>query len=435
MRKPSVAGFDVLMFGAIFVLIVAGILFIYSSSRDATGLVYSNEYLKQIVWAVSGLCLFFLVSLSDYAKVARYAVHFYVVVVVLLATTLAVGRVVNGARSWLGFGDLGIQPSEFAKIATILVLGKYLEHSSKNVGHLPRFLGALGIVSVPVVLIVLQPDLGTALVYIPIFLFMAFMAGVQSRHLAYVFLFGLLTVILATMPSLSGGGSGDSQLLLLLNDAEMVRYYLIGITVITVLSALGYRVFRHAHFYWLAYSATLLLFSSGGAIIARRFLKDYQIMRLIIFLDPEMDPQGAGWNIIQSLTAVGSGGLFGKGYLRGTQSHYRYLPQQSTDFIFSILAEEIGFVGALFVIALFLLVLFRALWTLKGSNDDYAVLIGAGIVGMVFFHVVINIGMAIGIMPITGIPLLCLSYGGSSLWTTLVGVGILNSIRMSRYRH
>jgi len=158
-------------------------------------------------------------------------------------------------------------------------------------------------------------------------------------------------------------------------------------------------------------------------------------MRLIIFIDPQVDPQGAGWNMIQSITAVGAGGFWGRGFLEGTQSHLRYLPQQSSDFIFSIFSEEAGFVGALVVFALYTLLLVRSLIVIDRSNDRFGVAIGGGIIGMIFFHVVINTGMAIGIMPITGIPLFFLSYGGSSLWTASIGIGILLSIYQRRYRN
>ena len=162
-------------------------------------------------------------------------------------------------------------------------------------------------------------------------------------------------------------------------------------------------------------------------------LRDYQIMRLIVFLDPEIDPRGTGWHIIQSITAVGSGGLGGKGYLQGTQSHYRFLPQQSTDFIFSIIAEEWGFFGGLIILALFTVILLRGIYIIWTAKDRYGMIVGAGIIGMIFFHMVVNIGMTMGIMPITGIPLLFVSYGGSAMLNALISVGILLNIHQRRY--
>ena len=157
-------------------------------------------------------------------------------------------------------------------------------------------------------------------------------------------------------------------------------------------------------------------------------------MRLIVFIDPSIDPRGSGWNILQSMTAIGSGGFAGKGFLQGTQSHYRYLPQQSTDFIFSIIAEEWGFLGGFAVFALFFVILRRCILLLKTVKDNYANYVVAGVMGMVFFHFMINSGMVMGIMPITGIPLFFLSYGGSSLWTVLLSIGLLLGISARRYR-
>jgi rod shape determining protein RodA len=171
------------------------------------------------------------------------------------------------------------------------------------------------------------------------------------------------------------------------------------------------------------------------SLALRLMLKDYQIMRLVIFINPRLDPQGAGWNIIQSVTAIGSGGLHGKGWLHGTQSHYQFLPQQSTDFIFSILAEEWGFLGALLVFGLLLVILLRGISIVWASREDYAMLVGTGILTMIFFHGIVNAGMAMGIMPVTGIPLMFLSYGGSSLWTGLISMGILMNISRRRLRY
>ena len=174
-----------------------------------------------------------------------------------------------------------------------------------------------------------------------------------------------------------------------------------------------------------------------GALIlsyfAGKVLKDYQVMRLIVFIDPYADPRGAGWNIIQSKTAIGSGNLLGRGYLRGTQSHYRFLPEQSTDFIFSILSEELGFVGCMTVFALYFLIFIRTIFIIKNASNTFGMQIAAGILGMFVFHFMVNVGMVMGIMPITGIPLLFLSYGGSSLWTAMICVGLLMSVSSRKF--
>jgi rod shape determining protein RodA len=200
------------------------------------------------------------------------------------------------------------------------------------------------------------------------------------------------------------------------------------------LSAWGWFSFKKKYYFWIAYFSLLVAGSLTAAAFAQRALKEYQIMRLIVFLDPSIDPRGSGWNILQSITAIGSGGVLGKGFLQGTQSHYRYLPQQSTDFIFSIIAEEWGFIGGFAVFTLYYILLRRCSTLLKTAKDSYASYIVAGIMGMIFFHFMINAGMAMGIMPVTGIPLFFLSYGGASLWAVMIAVGLLLGISARRFR-
>jgi len=222
---------------------------------------------------------------------------------------------------------------------------------------------------------------------------------------------------------------------ILFTEQSIMTVISLTIAAVAVITLIGYLFTRKFYFYILTSFFTVTGISYFLSFFARKVLKEYQVMRLIVFLDPQVDPRGSGWNIIQSVTAVGSGGAFGKGYLKGTQSHYRYLPEQSTDFIFSIISEEIGFMGNLLIIVLFILIFWRCINIILKSQDLFGSLIAAGIVGMIFFHFMINIGMAIGIMPITGIPLVFLSYGGSSLWTALLGMGILLSVYHRRYKN
>jgi rod shape-determining protein rodA len=220
------------------------------------------------------------------------------------------------------------------------------------------------------------------------------------------------------------GALTDIRLRLLLIAASL-SIALIGIVVRRYLRGQRY-------FYWISYGAFIVALSLFGSYGAGHVLKEYQISRLIVFLDPSVDPRGSGWNIIQSKIAIGAGGIFGRSFLHGTQSHYRFLPQQSTDFIFSILSEELGFIGGLIVFVLYGLIFFRTLKIMRNSTG-YGLYIAAGILGMFFFHFFVNIGMVMGIMPITGIPLLFLSYGGSSLLTAMVAVGLLMSINYHKY--
>ncbi len=436
MRRVSLFGIDFLLLGASLVLMVIGVFFIYSSGVTSTGVLYSWEYVRQIVWAGTGLVLMVGVMIFNYNRLKGFSLYLYGFMIVLLLVTLLFGREVNGAKSWLGSAELGIQPSEFAKIATILFLGTYLIGIGRGVKELPRFLLGFGIVCLPMGLILLQPDMGTALVYIPIFLVMSFMAGARMRHILFILAFGLLAILLSLLPAIEKRILGrELSILALVTDLDIYKYFLASLILVILLAAWGYFRFKRGYFYWILYISVLLLVSNLGALAAARMLKSYQIMRLLVFLNPRIDPQGAGWNIIQSMTAVGSGGFWGKGFLQGTQSHYRFLPQQSTDFIFSILAEEWGFAGGVLIFSLFLIILIRGIRIAYTVRDDYALYVGSGIIGMFFFHVVVNIGMSMGVMPITGIPLFFLSYGGSSIWTALIAVGLLLNINMHRYRY
>jgi rod shape determining protein RodA len=202
--------------------------------------------------------------------------------------------------------------------------------------------------------------------------------------------------------------------------------------VVAMLSIVGFVQFKRQYYYWIAYVSSIIAFALFGAIGASHVLKDYQVKRLIVFLNPNSDPLGAGWNIIQSKVAIGSGNMFGQGFLKGTQSHYRFLPQQNTDFIFSILSEEWGFLGGILVYALYFVILTRILTIIKNTPHIFGAYIASGIFAMFFFHFIVNVGMVMGIMPITGIPLLFLSYGGSALWTAMMCVGLLMGIYARR---
>jgi rod shape determining protein RodA len=436
LRRPTLASFDLVLFGATVVLVGIGILFVYSSGINASGVQVSAEYIRQIVWALTGIVLMVVFTLLSYTTLRMFSLYVYLGGLFLLLLTLIVGRTVNGARSWLGFSQIGIQPAEFMKIATILFLATYFAGIGNGIRELPRFLLGLVIVLVPIALILLQPDMGEALAFLPIFILMALVGGAQARHLMFILCAGVLAFILAGIPTLhTRTGTSGVSFVGLLSDSDIVKYLLLAAAVVSGLALLGWRSFRQTYFLWIAWAGAVVL--AGGILSAalRTVLKDYQIMRLVIFVNPQIDPQGAGWNIIQSVTAIGSGGLHGKGWLHGTQSHYQFLPQQSTDFIFSILAEEWGFLGALLVFGLFLAILLRGISIVWASREDYAMLAGTGILSMIFFHVMVNVGMAMGIMPVTGIPLMFLSYGGSALWTGLIGVGILMNISRRRLRY
>lgn len=429
--------FDYVLFLAVISLSVIGIFFIYSSGVNSSGQALSNEYVKQIVWALTGTVLMLALALMDYRRLSDRALLIFAIAMVILVYTRIFGRYVNGAKSWLGvIGGYGVQPSEFAKLAFILYLAFYLDKSEHNDTDFARFLKSGAIMVVPMLLILAQPDLGTASVYLPIFLVMCFMAGIPLRYLGMVMIGGGLTVVFTVLPQWESAIlKHQIPILRVLTDMRLTLLVVLTLSVATVLAMIGRITFKAKYYYWVAYFTGLITLSLVLSIAASHVLKDYQIMRLIVFIDPNVDPLGSGWNIIQSITAIGSGGPLGLGFLKGTQSHYRFLPQQSTDFIFSILSEEWGFIGGLVVFSLYAIVLGRGIVVMKKTENNFGVLIATGITTMFFFHFIVNIGMVMGMMPITGIPLLFLSYGGSSLWTAMLACGLLMSINLRRLSH
>lgn len=427
---------DFLIIIPIFTLMIIGILFIYSSGIDSSGNSVSNEYIKQIIWVVIGVVILITISLIDYRKLKDISFWIYIGFALLLIYTRIFGKYVNGARSWIGIGDFGIQPSEFAKIGFILFLAKFLSQNEGIETERIRFFKSLFIFAIPTLLILTQPDLGTASVFIPIYLFMAFASGISMRYIGMVLLGGILTILFTVLPLWQEFIYRQPvSIIRIFTDINLILIVIIVLSVITLFSLIGNLFFKKKYFYWITYASGLLTFGFIASFAASKVLKPYQIMRLIVFLNPEVDPLDTGWNIIQSVTAIGSGAGFGKGFLQGTQSHYRFLPQQSTDFIFSILSEEWGFLGGILVFLLYALLIFRCVIALKNTRDSFGFYIISGVIAMFFFHFVVNVGMTMGIMPITGIPLLFLSYGGSSLWTALLAVGLVLSINSRRMEH
>jgi rod shape determining protein RodA len=436
MRIKDITGIDFPLLAASVTLTIFGILFIYSSGITSTGELVSDEYLRQIVWGSSGLVIALILALIDYRRIYHISHYLYLATLVLLVYTFIAGRYVSGARAWLGIGSFGIQPSEFAKLTTILCLAQHLDNSKRVKNDLRRFVISCIITFVPMSLILMQPDFGTSLVFIPILLSMTFIAGIASRYIVFMGLCIGLTALLLVLPLWQEFILKTNYALAnMLTNQKFILIAVSFLAVIFVLALVGFLVYKKKYFYWIDYGTAISAISLCLSFAARKILKEYQIMRLIVFLDPNIDPRGSGWHIIQSIIAIGSGGLYGKGFRQGTQSHYRFLPQQSTDFIFSIFAEEWGFWGGILVFALFLLIFFRLVRILKLTSNPFGMYIVTGICSVYFFHFVINAGMTMGIMPITGIPLLFMSYGGSALLSAMAGIGLCLSIYIRRFQH
>ncbi len=347
---------------SVILLITIGVLFIYSAAFDKSEGISKLYYQRQLIWLGVGMGVFMLLFSWDYKQLVRISYFIYGLGVLFLILVLFIGSKKLGAQRWLSVGGFVFQPSEFSKISLILGLTAYLSRFSDGSFRFRDFLGALILMGVPMLLILKQPDLGTALIYLPIFLAMLYTAQVPLK-------------------------------------------YLVGLT-------------------------------SLGLLISPLFwfvLKEYQKNRLLVFIDPGRDPLGAGYNLIQSKIAVGSGGFWGKGWLQGTQNQLNFLPERHTDFVFSVIGEEGGYFGSLIILFLFFLIIVGALNISDKAQDLSGRVMAAGIAAFFMAHVFINIGMTIGIMPITGLPLPFVSYGGTSLVAMLVAVALLQNIYSRRY--
>lgn len=349
-----------LLFLLMLSLLVYGIYAIYS----ATWMRNESYWSSQIIWLLLCLPIYFVVSLVDYRWIRFGAVPLYVLGILGLILTMLVGEKRYGARSWLDLKVMSFQPSQLALIAGIMTLAVYLE-ASKKTAPILRILACGAIVGAPWILILIQPDLGSCIVWVPILLAMMFIGGVPKRW--------LYTMII------------------------------LGVAMVPLVVNFG--------------------------------LKPYQYARITTFLNPELDPQGDGWNITQSLIAIGSGGFSGKGFKApNTQNELGFLPATivHNDFIFSVMGEQHGFIGGIALIAAFALLFMVGLYVAMEADDDLGRLLAIGIVILLFTHTFMNIGMTISVTPITGLPLPLVSYGGSFLMITLFSMGILQSIWVHR---
>ena len=354
--------FDWSVLIAVLFLIVSGIVLIYSATYNAAGASTKTLYTRQIYWALIALVGFFVTILIDYHQIVRYGIALYILNNLLLVYLLISGNSRAGVNRWVSFMGISFQPSEFMKIILVLILAEYLSRRYKEDIKTREIATLLMLVGLPFVLVMKQPDLGSAILLIPIFI-----------------------------------------VILLVAEAPLIW----------LISLMG---------------ATF----TAAPIIWRR-LKPYQINRILSFIKPHLDPLGIGYQVLQSRIAVGSGGLLGQGFLSGTQSQLKFIPQHHTDFIFSVLAEEWGFVGCIIIIVLFLFIILKGIDFALHAKDRLGALIAMGIVSIFIFNVSINIGMVVGLMPITGIPLPFLSYGGTSLVSNMAAIGLILNIHMRRF--
>ena len=350
------------------IIIVSG-LFVLDSAAASKD---SNYVLKQSVWIVAGLVVLLGTLHLDYNFIQKYHKQLYIFVLVFLLAVGLFGTVRGGSRSWFVIHGFGIQPAEYCKICLILCFAHFLAEREGKLNTFADLIPCFLYVAVPVLLLLKQPDLGSAMVYVFIMVGMMFMAGANRKILLGLF----------------GGGI-----------AALVTY-LICVWKFDI---------------WCP-------------------LQKYQLNRFLVLFDPSIDPQGAGYNVWQSKIAIGNGGFWGEGLYMGSQSTGAFMPEQWTDFIFAVYAEELGFIGASILLVLFAVMLFRGLRVAMESKDLYGSLVAAGIVSMYLFHILENVGMTMGLMPVTGIPLPFVSYGGSSMMTNMLGLALLQNIYVHRQR-
>ena len=392
---------DIGLLTAICLGIGVGITAIYSASYNWDLGLAGSIYEKQIIWALLGIVALIITLVIPLKLFYALAYILYGLTIALLILVLELGD-----RRWFNIGPIHIQPSELAKITTVLALAHFLAYRNRDLTRVRAFIPPLLLVLVPILLVFKQPDLGTALVFSILILPMFFWAGARPLHLFFL-VSPALTLICAFHP------------------------WMLAAILLILIGSLFYERPR------LFTASILLLVNLSVAIIApymwENKLHDYQKRRILTFLDPNMDKLGAGYQVIQSKIAIGSGGLKGKGFLEGTQTKLAFLPEQHTDFIFSVICEEFGFLGAVFVLALFIFILWRALSIAVQTKSRFASLTAIGLATILLFHIFVNIGMTIGIMPVTGLPLPFLSYGGSTLITNTILIGLLLNIYANRY--
>lgn len=353
-------------FGIILTISALGIMTIFSATRPLFDQAWPSFYMRQAYWLLIGLGAMALVLSIDYTWFHKAAPFLYAGGLVLLVMVFFLGRTGMGAKRWIAIAGIQFQPSELFKLAYLIVISRYLSGIEGDLRARHIITAFFAFTLLPMALIMKQPDLGTSVILLGIFILMVLAKGVGRKFLIFTVLLSLVIVPFA-------------------------------------------------------------------ANIAWDHLKDYQKKRIVAFIEPDSDPEGMSYHINQSKVAVGSGGLFGKGYLQGTQGPFRFLPEKHTDFIFSIFAEEWGFAGCLALLGLYFTLLHRGLDTAEKAKDDFGRMLAMGITFMFFLYCVINVSMTVGLMPVVGVPLPFMSYGGTALAVNFLAAGLLINIRTRRF--
>ncbi len=436
--RRLISNFDWVLFLLVTVICLLGVAAIFSASKG-----YADPtlfWLRQLVWIGLGLVIAFVVLLFDVRTIGSWAyyIHGAVIVSLLLLSAYGSGTGTTSVNRWFQIGPIAVQPSEFVKLSMVLAIAHYFRDSRRvaNLGLRGNF-WPLVMLLVPFFLIVKQPDLGTAMLLLLIYIPVILLAGIRWRTMFVMGALGLLAIAALVASFQLGYYEIDKKLL------TQLRRQGTKIELLAEAKALQGERFN------LFSSLETKLFPEGDGVLdveflelleeksfrpyISRVLRPYQQKRLITFINPDRDPLGAGYHVIQSKVAVGSGGFLGKGYGESTQGSLNFLPARHTDFLFSIFAEEWGFAGASGLVLLYVLLIMRGLSSMLQTHDRFSSFLLMGVLSIITFQVMVNIGMALGLLPVVGVPLPFFSYGGSSMMTMMVGVGLMLNIRMRRF--
>jgi rod shape determining protein RodA len=380
-----------------------GLLAIYSSTINNP--LAQGNFQKQSFVGIFGIIIFFITYSLPTKTFKAIAIPGYFLSILLLCAVLLIGKQISGSKSWLAIGALGFQPSELAKIATILCLASFLTKDSTDIESFRDILIALAIGFFPVALILLEPDMGTSIVFVIMILSVLYWKGISSFAL-----FVVLSPALVAFASIFG-----------------LAYFIASLLIVLVVL-----LFFKKNFFL---SGSLFAFNLACGFFADyvfKALKPHQQKRIQAFIDPMVDPLGSGYNTIQAKVAVGSGGFTGKGFLAGNQTQLQFIPEQWTDFIYCVIGEEFGFIGSILLLILFASLFLRILKIAFSTKDEFLSIVTFGILSVYFIHFLINVGMVVGIMPVIGIPLPFVSYGGSSLLVNMFMLGIIANVFRTR---
>jgi rod shape determining protein RodA len=391
-------GFDVRLISYYLALVFIGWITIYSTCYIPDGSThifdFSQPYSKQLLWIGTSIVLATVILLIDSGIIQHYAYFFYLFCLLLMILVLFVGAEINGAKSWIKIGGFSIQPTEFMKVATALAMAKFMQEGKTATQRRYVWIVQFALIAIPVVVVMLQHDAGSALVFAS-FIILFYREGLSAAFLVLCIIAAIITIITLAF---------NETYAIALITAVFIGFMIYNRTQ-------KKKIRRNI----IIYVASILFVFSVDFLYEHGF-EPHQKQRIDTILGKTSDPLGADFNLNQSKIAIGSGGFFGKGYLKGTQTKLKFVPEQSTDFIFCAIGEEWGFVGTLVVFSLFGALMFRILKLSEKQRNPFVRYYGYGIAGIFAAHFFINIGMTIGILPIIGIPLPFLSYGGSSLW-------------------